>query len=283
MSHGRPTAEPAAALEGSLREGPPDERGYLAEAIDFSAAPGQARLNRQGRPPSARPVRRSRTVRAPFSLADALVVLLVIVVGGFAVLQRVGRVGLGTSPQPTSIESPGPSASPIPVPALRATFVSTRNGFSVRYPAGWVITPATTSWRPGTYVPIGNPALDELKQLGEARLVVASQRLAPGQTESQWLASYVQPYDLGACTGDRAGWQQLSVDGALGYLNIEACPLPADRAFSSPDLLFELIVVSGDRAYQIGLDGVVDQSYFEAILATIRLDPASALDPPEGS
>lgn len=37
---------------------------------------------------------------------------------------------------------------------------------------------------------------------------------------------------------------------------------------------------AGDRVYQITLDGDVDKPYFEALLATIKLDPASALDPP---
>ena len=169
------------------------------------------------------------------------------------------------------------------MPALTEMFVSTRNGFSVRYPAGWATKAATTSWRPGTYVPIGNPALDELKQLGEGRLVVASQRLAQGQTEAQWLASFAQPFDLGTCTGDRAAWPRLTVDGASGYLDIEACPLPSDTGFSTPDLLFQLVVFSGDRVYQIGLDGAVDRAYFEAFLASIHLDPASALDPPAGT
>ena len=281
MSQREPTAEPVTALERSLREGPPDEAGYRAEAIDFSVTPGQAPVAGQGRRRSVRLVRRSRTMSSPLSFADSLVVLLVIVAGGFLVLQRASLIGSGSSPQPTSLRSPG--ASPIPVPALTQTFASTRNGFSVQYPAGWAIKAATTSWRPGTYVPIGNPSLDELKQLGEARLVVASQRLPQGQTESKWLASFARPFDLGACSGDRAGWPRLTVDGASGYLDIEACSLPADTGFSTPDRLYDLIVFSGGRVYEIGLDGVVDRGYFEAILATMHLDPASAMDPPVGS
>jgi hypothetical protein len=280
MNHRDSLVEPVSALERSLRDGPPDESGYRAEAIDFSAAPGSAQVDRRDRRRSGQPNGLYRTRRPLFSFADSLVVLLVVVVGSILVLQRANQVGFGPSPQPTSLESPG--ASPIPVPALTETFVSTRNGFSVRYPAGWVTRAATTSWRPLTYVPIGNSALDELKQAGEARLVVASQRLAAGQTASQWLASFALPFDLGTCTGDPAGWPQLTVDGASGYLDIAACPLPADSEFPAPDLLFEVLVFSGGRVYEIGLDGAVDRGYFEAILKTIRLDPASAMDPPAG-
>jgi hypothetical protein len=42
-----------------------------------------------------------------------------------------------------------------------------------------------------------------------------------------------------------------------------------------------VIVFAADRVYRIGLDGAVDLGYFEAILATLHLDPASAIDPPE--
>ena len=279
MNGREPTAEPVNALERSLREGPPDERGYRAEAIDFGAVPDEARVKQRARERAMWPVGRPRTMRAPFSFADSLVVVLVVLVGGFVLLQPRGQIGSRPSPEPTSL----PSSSPIAVPSLTETFVSTRNGFSVRYPAGWTVTAATSSWRPLTYVPIGNSALDELKLVGEARLVVASQRLGPGESESQWIASFAHPYDLGTCTADRAAWPRLTVDGASGYVDLEACPLPADRGFSAPDLQYEVLVFSGGRVYQIGLDGVVDRGYFEAILATLRLDPASAMDPPASS
>lgn len=218
-----------------------------------------------------------------FSFADSIVVALLIVIVGFVVVQRVGQVGSGQSPRPSATQRAGPVASPIPVPALTETFVSTRNGFSVRYPAGWSTKAATTSWRPQTYVPIGNSALDELKHEGEARLVVASQRLAPGETEASRVASFNQPYDLGACSRDRAAWPRFTVDGQSAYLDVEGCPLPADTGFSTPDLRFDVIVFAGGRIYEIALDGVVDRAYFDALLATIHLDPATAVDPPEGT
>ena len=207
-----------------------------------------------------------------------MAILLVVVLAGFVLLQRTIPGGSGGSPPPTERAS----ASPIPVPPLTETFVSTRNGFSVRYPAGWSTKAATTSWLPNTLVPMGNPALDELKLQGVARLVVASQRLEAGQTEASWIASYSQDYYLRRCSGDRAAWPRVTVDGRSGYLDLNACPLPADENFSTPDVAFDVIVFAADRVYRIGLDGVVDLGYFEAILATVRLDPASAIDPPEG-
>ena len=284
MTDRAPIGEPVTALERSLRQGPADEAGYRAEAINYGArADGTSPEWVAGRRRSVGSGRRPRLMSPVFSYADSIVVVLLIVVVGFAVVQRMGQIGTGQSPAPSATPSPGPNASPIPVPALTETFVSTRNGFSVRYPAGWSTKAATTSWRPQTYVPIGNSALDELKRQGEARLVVASQLLAPGETEASWIASFNQPYDLGACSIDRAAWPRLTVDGQSGYLDVEACPLPADTGFSTPDVRFDVIVFAGGRVYEIALDGVVDRAYFEAVLATVRLDPAAALDPPSGS
>lgn len=266
------------SLERSLRQGPADEGRYRAKAIDFDAlAPDTSKLEPLGGRPSVRLRRRTSVQNPVMSLVRSGAIVLVLIFGGFVALRGISQFGAGPSPSPST------SSSPIPVPALTETFVSPRNGFSVQYPAGWSSQVATTSWRPGTYVPLGNSALDVLQRDGEARLAVASQRLAGGQTEASWFASFIQPFDLGSCTGDRASWPRVTVDGQLGYLDVEACPAAADTGFSSPDLRFDVIVLSGDRWYEIKLDGVVDRAYFEAILSTIRLDPGSAIDPPPAS
>jgi hypothetical protein len=271
---GEPPAALERSLERSLREGPADEGGYRAEAVDFSTDAHVESL-RAGRS-SVRLVRRFPGTIPVFALLDSVAILLVAVFVGFVLLPRTIPGGSGGSPPPTERAS----ASPIPVPLLTKTFVSTRNGFSVRYPAGWSTRAATTNWLPNTFVPIGNPALDELKLQGVARLVVTSQRFE-GQTEASWIASFGQQYYLRRCSGDPAAWPRVTVDGRSGYLDLNACPLPADEDFSTPDVAFDVIVFAADRVYRIGLDGVVDLNYFEAILATVRLDPASAIDPPQ--
>jgi hypothetical protein len=273
----QPRAELERSLERALREGPADEGGYRAEAIDFSTdAHVQPRLGlRAGR--SSVPIgRRSPRTRPVFATLDSIAILLVVVIAGFLLVQRSIPGGAGGSPPPTERAS----ASPIPVPVLTETFVSTRNGFSVRYPAGWSTKAATSSWLPNTFIPIGGTALDELQLHGVARLVVASQRLEAGQTEASWIASFGQAYYFQRCSGDRAAWSRVTVDGRSGYLDLNACPLPADKSFSTPDVAFDVIVFTADRVYRIGLDGTVDLGYFGAILATVRLDPASAMDPP---
>jgi hypothetical protein len=65
-----------------------------------------------------------------------------------------------------------------------------------------------------------------------------------------------------------------------GYMDVARCPMSADAALSASDVVFNAFVCAGDRVYRINLDGDVDLAYFEAFLATMKLDPASAIDPP---
>lgn len=257
---------PMRDLERSLREGPPDEADYRAEAIVVdnrvvlgpgSDLPGLERLR------DVRTARRHRLVLPVSYLAAVLAVALA--AGGIALLGGVGE------PAPTRSASPGP--------ALTETFVSPRNGFSVNYPAGWTVTAATAAWPASTFLPLGNPALDDLERKGQARLVAASQPLAAGQTEAAWLAAFVHPFTGPiVCATDPATSPRLPIGGQSGYLDTPGCPLPADTKFSSPDLEFSAIVFSGRRVYRFSLDGNVDLAYFKAVLATIVLEPTRAVD-----
>ena len=150
----------------------------------------------------------------------------------------------------------------------------------MNYPTGWSVRSATKSWPADIFLPPGNPAFDELQRPGEAMLNVASQRLAAGQAETDWLASYAHPYlRWSACGTMPADAPRLTIDGHSGYLVASGCPMPADRKFSVPDLAYRAIVIADGRVYDFQLDGNVDRAYFEAILATVRLDPPSAIDP----
>ena len=71
----------------------------------------------------------------------------------------------------------------------------------------------------------------------------------------------------------------MTIDGHSGYLVNAGCPMPADETFSMPDIQYQAIVIADGRVYDIELDGNVDRSYFDALVATIRLDPSSAIDP----
>jgi hypothetical protein len=270
------------ALERSLRDGPPDESGYI---------PGPIEVGRGARPDPAlsavtlervRPVDSdrpppSRSLSSSFSFIVSIAVAMALVVGGLAVFARLGGIGAGDrrTPSPSSAAT-GPA---FVVPPLTETFVSPRNGFSVRYPVGWSVKPATKSWPADIFLPLGNPAFDELQRAGEARLVVASQRLGAGQTDADWLAAFHHPYQGAApCGTAPLASPRVTIDGHSGYLVAAGCPMPADRTFSTPDIQFQAIVIADGRVYDIELDGNIDRSYFDALVATIRLDPASAID-----
>ena len=195
---------------------------------------------------------------------------LVVVIGLVATGSPSRRVGSASGQTTVATRALGP---------LTQTFTSARHGYSVRYPAGWTVQPATASWPPNVFLPVGNPGLDQLSKPGVARLVVASQRLGSGQTEDDWLAAYFHPYQGGLrCSDDRSTWPRLPISGASGYLDADACGWPAEGRVSEPDVWFDAIVFSGGRVYQIGLDGNVDRAAFQAILATVTLDPSAAID-----
>ncbi|MEA2609323.1 MAG: hypothetical protein QOJ75_1566, partial [Chloroflexota bacterium] len=108
--------------------------------------------------------------------------------------------------------------------------------------------------------------------------------LATGQTEDQWVAAYFRPYVGGLpCPSDLPTAPRLPIDGHSGYLNVAGCEASSDGAIASRDVEFTAFVFAGNRVYQITLDGDVDLAYFEAVLATLTLDPSSAIDPPNPS
>jgi hypothetical protein len=260
---------PMRDLERSLREGPPDEADYRAESLMVGnrVALGQgADATATGRVRGLRTTPRFRLVLPGSYLAAILVIAIA---GGGLVL--LGKVGQPAASRPVA---PG-----VTIPALTETFSSPRNGFSVRYPAGWSVTPATATWPPNTFLPLGNPALDDLERKGAARFVAASQPLVGGQTEAAWLAAFVNPFKGPiVCATDPATSPRIAIGSMSGYLDTNGCALPADTKFSSPDLEFSAIVFAGGRAYRFSLDGVVDLAYFKAVLATIALEPSRAVD-----
>ena len=296
--------EPFARLERSLRDGPPDESGYRVSRreleIEIGARQGSGITDVQPVIPMPR-TRRVQPVMHQLQVAAVLLVAIAIGAVGFSIRNQPsvsGPFASGTptptrtatasgTPRPTpgpelSI-SPQPAVAAIPVPPLTQTFVSTRNGFSIRYPAGWTATRATESWPLDTFTQLGNHQLDELTLDGTARIAIASQRLSAGQTRDAWVASWFPPFKSSAdCPNASvlASSPRIPIDGESGYLDVAGCPMDADITISSPDSKFEAFVFSADRVYQITLDGNVDLGYFEALLATMTLDPGSAIDPP---
>jgi hypothetical protein len=291
---------PHGAFERSLRDGPPDEAGYRPVAPD--AAPWlEARDRALGQPRSAiqaqttqvervvgRPSVR-RTQVTPIWQSLAAVLIVAVAIAGIGILGSGFRFSVSSpatasptslGPSPTPDGSVDSSAPPITVPPLSESFVSPRNGFSVRYPTGWTVTPATAAWPPNTFLPYGHSALDTLQLPGAPRVIVASQPLGAGQTAEAWLAAFFRPYEgsMAECAGDASTWPRLDIGGQTGYLDAAGCPVHADEKISERDVSFDALVFAGGRVYEFALDGDVDLDYFKAILATVELDPGHAKD-----
>jgi hypothetical protein len=181
-----------------------------------------------------------------------------------AVLMFVLSCGSG---QASSHASPSstPASSAVPVPVLSKTFSSPIMGYSVKYPADWVVIPATAIWQPGTADYWNDPELDKLNGKS-VEFRGTSQPLASGQTDAAWMNAYL------ASSPPCGSQEQVSVGGQTGILDANGCP----GAHPFGGLLYDLAVVAGGRGYDFAVEGNVDHAFFLAMLATVTFSPKSA-------
>jgi hypothetical protein len=224
-----------------------------------------------------------RWIHPTHRLAGAFAVIAAVVIGGVLLLQRGSGPGPAISASPSPSLSPAtttePSSSPSPsaqeggAAYLTSTFVSPRNGYSVIYPDDWVVTSATNSWQAGAINQWGSTALDELRG-STARFVGASQPLAPGQTAEAWLSEFAAQ----ACITPRQNWLNVRIGASTGLIDADGCEAP-DPPLGKGGALYDAVVIVDGRAYDFTMDGELSHSDFVAVLATVVLDPATALDP----
>jgi len=254
----------------------PDE---LSDRV-LDAVVDQIHLTRQRR--ASRVPWRFPTMTSPARVAAAALVGVLAVGGVFFILGRPSQSGVGgPSPaaSPSAVSSAtgqaSPSASAIVVPALTQTFTSARNGFAVSYPAGWTVTAATQPWAPGSSTNWGDPALDAI-QTSDLRLVVASQRLAEGQTYDAWLAAYC---NNGGTAAGSCG-PKIQIGDQTGYLDLDGVPAAGGAIVPGKSVIFDAAVVFGGRGYEFTMDGIADRATFQAFLDSVTLEPSAAIDLP---
>jgi hypothetical protein len=220
-----------------------------------------------------------------------LIVATVLAVGlgaGIVANQGIGPSAPLATPSPSPSESVGPSPSPAvgtnPVsspsgsvlPSFSHTFASPLFGYSVGYPDRWNAHPADSPWTHGTTISWGGGSVDDLRG-ADVRLSVASQPLQTGETPASRIQAMVDASP--PCPPRRPGPNAIRVGDQIGTVAVNGCST-ATTAFNggiSPrGFVYVVVLVYQDRVYDFILDGAVDSSYLEAILATVTLDPATA-------
>jgi len=230
------------------------------------------------------------SMTTPARLAAAAVIGVLLVGGVLFIARPTTQVG-GTSEAPSvsgpafvASSSPATASSPaataaassLPIPALTQTYMALRNGYTVKYPQGWTVTPAVAPWERGSGTLWGDPALDTLHGT-DLRFVAASQPQVAGSSPDVWYQQYCGGGT--ECDGVPGTWRSTTIDGQPGYVD-------SDGIVANPDTivpggrLFDAAIVFEGRGYEFTMDGNVDRGIFDAFLATIHLTPQSANDLP---
>jgi hypothetical protein len=183
--------------------------------------------------------------------------------------------------------APVPSATPLP--PLAATFVSAIHGYSISYPAGWSVRPATKPWLTGFAAQSDQAIEDETDHFVATTrdtLRVTSLAIPAGQTFDAWLVDYRNSLiDAGVGPESPETWAKVNIGGQPGLWwggSTEYDP-PGGGA----------VVAVGGRAYvfraqtlvnpfnnQPDTRGYLDPDQFVLMLATVHFDPASAIGAP---
>jgi hypothetical protein len=192
-------------------------------------------------------------------VASAAVLVVAVGLMAINVVQRQpdgSNVG-GASPSPTPAQA-------VDFPDLTTTFVSSRNGFSVKHPDRAVLTPANVmdGWDPGDQE--SDVGVDVV-ETGLVAVFKGASIKAP-----EWEGSidgFVDDITPGGCGATRSQQAEITIDGRSGW--IAECPNEIDA-----------IVVAGGRLYLFTLlhersDG---RAVFDAFAATIDLTPETAAD-----
>ncbi len=204
------------------------------------------------------PARRATPVSifARVAFAPVLVVAVGLLAINFIPPLLNGSIVGGPSPSPTPTQT-------VDFPDLTNTFVSSRNGFSVKHPSGAVVWPAIMlGWDPGDEQ--SNDGVDVI-QTGVAAVFKGASIKTP-----EWEGSvdgFVDAITPGGCGATGSQRTEFTIDGRSGW--IAECPNEVDA-----------LVVAGGRLYLFTLlhqrsDG---RAVFDAFAATIDLTPETAAD-----
>jgi hypothetical protein len=176
---------------------------------------------------------------------------------------------------------PDDADTPPAAPPLDGRFQSDQHGFALSYPAEWTVEQRATTSAPDDHMPVPqSPSLDVLGN-ADLRLSITSRRLPADQSAAAWARQFcvfTKTVWSPACDQAPGIWQQAPLANDQAWVAVDG-----DTAGTFPQndrRLFVATAVKGGRAYEIRLEGNAEESLFLAILASMQLDPASAIDAP---
>jgi hypothetical protein len=192
----------------------------------------------------------------------------------------VGLLAVNVLPhQPDGSSAGGRSPSPSPArsldfPSLTTTFVSPRNGFSIKHPANVALTPATQLLGFGPHLDDGFDVLET----GLAATFKGGSTGTPDMENGFVAGSLTDTIDIwvddrlndyGGCAVPRSRQAEVTIDGQSG--RIAECAGRIDAT-----------VIAGRRLYVFTLSHVRTdaRAVFDAFVATIDLTPQTAVDFP---
>lgn len=244
----------------------------------------------------SRPQRRAawsvgRLLGRPSSLRLVVAAAAVVVVLALGLVFTRPNVGVPVpSASPSAAPSVGPTGVPsaTPLPALSQTFTSVIHGYSISYPMGWTVRPATEPM-PAGFVHLDAGADDAVRDHFDTAatdvLTVTSQLIPDGSTYQDWLIGYR------AFVGDEsdcyisppATWIPMNVGGQPGLKwGTGGCVFGGGAVVADGGRVYMFVATTRLNTYVRGdnVDNYLAPDLFLAMLATVQFDPASAVDAP---
>ena len=225
------------------------------------------------------------TMTMPARVAVLIAVGALVIAGALAVAGGGGQSGPVPSTQPSSA---APSTAAVRLQPLDTTFDSPWHGYSVDYPAGWTVTPATGAWLQGSATPAwGDQRADEIKgssldsthSSGDVRFVGTQQTYADGQSADAWMKAYCQQDASADCSNVPASWPTTKVAGYTAYLDLDGVPA-AGGTIVPGGRIFDVVVPAPGHGYVFTLDGNVDRPMLDRFLQSVDLKYYDAVDTP---
>jgi hypothetical protein len=172
-------------------------------------------------------------------------------------------------PSSSATVEPGQASSDSPMPSGGpTTFTSTRFGYSLELPAGWIYSSAATEDWPSEVYPTSASPFSDRFAWGSSLfpgIDISTQRLADGRTAEEFL-DWLDAENAKICTVDTT--EEIMLDGAVGRLQRQTCGYNA----------WEVVVFDGDRVYLIYWLGEParmeeERAQFDRFVSTFRFAP----------